>query len=96
MWYVVVPEGTLFMELAKVEDKLFVELAKVEDDWLWRNDRIGNMPELGFDCCGRLAGKAKGRMESIGCGAVANASCNLLLEMMIAAKAGLSLAPSFF
>jgi hypothetical protein len=31
---VVVPEGTLFMELAKVEDKLFVELAKVEDDWL--------------------------------------------------------------
>jgi hypothetical protein len=54
------------------------------------------MPELGFDCFGRLAGKAKGRMESIGCGAVANASCNLLLEMMIAAKAGLSLAPSFF
>jgi hypothetical protein len=31
---VVVPEGTLFMELEKVEDKLFVELAKVEDDWL--------------------------------------------------------------
>jgi hypothetical protein len=28
---------------------LFMELAKVEDDCLWRNGRIGNMLELGFD-----------------------------------------------
>jgi hypothetical protein len=37
-----------------------------------------------------------GRMESTDCEAVANASCGLLLEMMIATKAGWSLAPSFF
>jgi hypothetical protein len=44
MWFVALPG-----------DMLFVGLAKVKDDWLWRSDIIGNKPELGLGCFGRLA-----------------------------------------
>jgi hypothetical protein len=38
----------LFVEL--VEGMLFGELAKVTGDWLWRNGRIGSVPEVGLGC----------------------------------------------
>jgi hypothetical protein len=48
------------------EDMLFVELAKVEHDWLWHNGRIGSMPEVGFDCFGKLTvEEANDRMKNI-------------------------------
>jgi hypothetical protein len=71
-----------------VEDMLFVELTNDEDGWLWRNGRIGNRLELGFDCFGKLVERAKGRMGNTDCEEVANASCGLLLEKMIVAEAG--------
>jgi hypothetical protein len=52
--------------VALPEGMLFVKLAKVEADWLWRSDMTGNMSKLGLGCFGRLAAeKAKGKMESI-------------------------------
>jgi hypothetical protein len=48
-------------------DMLFVKLAKVGDDWLWHNDTIGNKPEVGLGCFGRIVvEKVKGKMESNG------------------------------
>jgi hypothetical protein len=48
------------------EGMLFVELVNVKDDWLWRNDRIGNISEVGFGCFGKLViEEAKDRMENI-------------------------------
>jgi hypothetical protein len=89
--------GVRYMICVLSRGMLFVELAKIEDGWLLRNGRIGNMPELGIGYFGMLVvGKVKGRMESTDCEAVANASCDLLLGMMIVVKAGWSLAPSFF
>jgi hypothetical protein len=45
------------------EGILFMELAKVEGDWLWRSGRTGTKPELGFDYFGKLAmGSAEGMM----------------------------------
>jgi hypothetical protein len=36
------------------EGMVFAELAKVEDSWLWCNDRIDSMLKVGFDCFGML------------------------------------------
>jgi hypothetical protein len=42
-----------------------VELVKVEGGWLWHCDMIGNRPELGLGCFGRLvAERARGMMGS--------------------------------
>jgi hypothetical protein len=45
-----------------LEGMLFAELAKVDDEWLWYNGRIGSMLEVGF---GKLVVEAKDRMENI-------------------------------
>jgi hypothetical protein len=43
-----------------------VELAKVVHNWLWRSGRIGNMPQVGLGCFGKLAAeRAKDRMGNI-------------------------------
>jgi hypothetical protein len=55
MWFAVLAEGTLFMDLVKVADS-----------WLWHSDMIGSKPELEISCFGELAvEKAKDRMENI-------------------------------
>jgi hypothetical protein len=52
--------------VALVKGMLFVELTKVEDGWLWHNDRIGSMPEVGFDCFDKLVvEKVNDRMGNI-------------------------------
>jgi uncharacterized membrane protein YeaQ/YmgE (transglycosylase-associated protein family) len=49
-----------------VEGMIFGELAKVVGDWLWRNDRIGIMPEVWLGCSDSVvAEKMKDRMENI-------------------------------
>jgi hypothetical protein len=49
-----------------LEEMLFVELAKVVHNWLWRSGRIGNMPQVGLGCFGKLAAeRAKDRMGNI-------------------------------
>jgi hypothetical protein len=80
----VLPDGMLFVELTEVEGMLFMLLSEgmlfmlLPEGMLfmelWHSDRIGNMLDHGFFYFGTLAGKMKGRMESIGCEAVANAS----------------------
>jgi hypothetical protein len=45
---------------------LFVELAKILDDRLWHSGRIGNMPEVGLGCFGKLVvERVNDRMENI-------------------------------
>jgi hypothetical protein len=46
-------EDMLFVELT--EGILFEKLVKITGDWLWRNGRIGSMPEVGFGCSGKVA-----------------------------------------
>jgi hypothetical protein len=76
---------------------LFVKLAKAVDDWWWCNDKIGNIPELGYSCLGKFVmGGAKGWMESTGYEAVAIALCDSLLWLMIVVRDAWSLAPFFF
>jgi hypothetical protein len=88
-------EGMRF--LGPTRGKLFVELEKDVGGWLWRNGKIGNKSELGFDCFGGLvAEKVRGMMESIDDGAEPIALCGLPLWRMIVAKAAWSLAPFFF
>jgi hypothetical protein len=54
----------LFVEL--VEGVLFRELAKVPGDWLWCNDRIGSMLEVGLGCSDSVVvEKVKDRMHNI-------------------------------
>jgi hypothetical protein len=82
----------LFEELA--EGMLFAELVKDVGVWLWCNGKIGNKPELGFDCFGELeAEKVRGVMESINDGAGLIALCGLPLWRMIVVKVAWSLAP---
>jgi hypothetical protein len=55
--------------VALPEGILFVELAKVEDCWLWHSDMISNKLEPGLGCFRRLAvERANGKMESVGGG----------------------------
>jgi hypothetical protein len=69
MWFWVLAEVTLF-----------VELAKVERDWLWHNGRIGSMSKIGFDYFGKLVvEKVKDRMENNAGGAEPIAWCCWLL-----------------
>jgi hypothetical protein len=83
------------MELA--EGMLFVELAKAGDDWLWRSDRIGNKPELGFGCLGKfVVERVKGRMESTGYEAMSLLCVIHFSWTMIVARVAWSLTPSFF
>jgi hypothetical protein len=42
----------LSVELAR--GMLYVELVKVVDGWLWRNDRIDNIPVVGLGYFGKL------------------------------------------
>jgi hypothetical protein len=66
MWFVILVEGMLF-----------VELVKAEGGWLWRIGRIGNKSELGLVCFAKLVvERAKGRMENTDCEVVANALCD--------------------
>jgi hypothetical protein len=59
-----------------VEGMLFTELAKVEGDWLWCSGRIGSMPEVGFGCFGKLVvEEVKDRMKNIAGGAEPIAWC---------------------
>jgi hypothetical protein len=52
--------------VALPEGMLFVELARVVNGWLRHSDMIHNKPGLEFGCFGKLAVKnAKGRMENI-------------------------------
>jgi hypothetical protein len=63
-----------------VEDMVFVEFVKAEGSLLWPSDRTGNKMELELGCFGRfVVGRAKGRMENTGCGAMANALCGSLI-----------------
>jgi hypothetical protein len=48
------------------EGMLFMELAKVKGDWLWHNDRIGSMPGVKFGCFAKLVvERVKDRIENI-------------------------------
>jgi hypothetical protein len=76
----------LFVEL--VDGMLFGELVKVAGDWLWRNGRIGSMPEVGFGCSYSVVlKKVKDRMENIAGGDEPIAWCGLLLGVQFVVKA---------
>jgi hypothetical protein len=52
---------------------LFLELAKLEDGWLWYSGMIGNKSERGLGYFGKVVVEtAKGMMENTDCEAVAN------------------------
>jgi hypothetical protein len=60
-----------------VEGTLFMELTKVEDGWLCHSGRIGSMPEVGFDCFDKLVvKKVNDRMENIAGGEEPIAWCD--------------------
>jgi hypothetical protein len=55
--------------VALPEGILFVELARVQDGWLWCSDMISNKLDLGLGYFRRLAvERANGKMESVGGG----------------------------
>jgi hypothetical protein len=62
------------------EGMLFLELAKVKDGWLWYSGMIGNKSERGIDYFGKVVVETtKGTMENTDCEAVANVLCGSLL-----------------
>jgi hypothetical protein len=76
---------------------VLAELVKVENDWLWRNGKIGSMPEVGFDYFGKLAmEEMNDRMKNIAGGKEPIAWCGWLLVVRIAAEDVWNLALFFF